>query len=496
VRAFGRYQLVERLASGGMAEVWRARASGPAGVDKEVALKLVLGEHPAAGDFARMLVEEARLAARLTHANVVQVFELVEEGGRHAIAMELVRGHDLGRVLERARQAGARLGLPRALHLCVEVARGLDYAHRLAEGGRSLGLVHRDVSPANVLVSFEGEVKLADFGIARAMSQAGLTDPGTVKGKLAYMAPEQARGEQVDGRADVFALAVLAWELCTGRRLFARDGDAATLAALLSGGPRSAPSAWNEAVPPALDAAILAALAHDPGARTATAGELGASLSAVLMRLARSPEELDLRSFMHRLWPGGDGPRVEALERTVLQSPPQAPPSPAGLPGAGAEAVPLVPQAAAEATRTMGRGPRPPTPGRRATALLLGLVVLGAGAAWRLRGPTGAGAGAVEATAADGAGPIPPAAEEPPLVRSPSVDGAAAARGEGRVVITVHPWAAVAVDGRPVGETPQDLRLPAGPHRLRAQHPALGAAELEVVVEPGRRLDWHPALRR
>jgi serine/threonine-protein kinase len=494
VRSFGRYQLIERLASGGMAEVWLARASGPAGVEKEVALKLVLGEHPAAGDFARMLVEEARLAARLTHANVVQVFELVEEGGRHAIAMELVRGHDLGRVLERARQAGARLGLPRALHLCVEVARGLDYAHRLSEGGRSLGVVHRDVSPANVLVSFEGEVKLADFGIARAMSQVGLTDPGTVKGKLAYMAPEQARGEPVDGRADVFALGVLAWELCTGRRLFARDSDAATLAALLAGGPRSAPSAWNEAVPPELDATILAALAHDPVARTATAGDLGASLSAALMRLARSPEELDLRCFMHRLWPEGDGPRAEATERTALRPPVQGAPRPADLRGASGGVAPAVPGAAAMATRTMGRAPGLATPGRRAAALLLGLVVLGAGVAWRLRGPLRAGAPG--ATARDGAGPTPPAADEPPLVRSPSVDGAAAARGEGRVVVTVHPWASVVVDGRPVGETPQDLRLPAGPHRLRAQHPALGTAELEVVVEPGRRLDWHPALGR
>jgi len=150
VRVFGRYQLLALLASGGMAEVWRARAGGPAGVEKEVALKLVRGEHAAASEFARMLVEEARLAARLSHANVVQVFELVEEGDRHAIAMELVRGHDLGRVLERARQAGLRLGLPRALHLCVEVARALDYAHRLEEGGRPIGLVHRDVSPANV----------------------------------------------------------------------------------------------------------------------------------------------------------------------------------------------------------------------------------------------------------------------------------------------------------------------------------------------------------
>lgn len=476
MRTFGRYQLLEPLASGGMAEVWRARAAGPAGVEKELALKLVRGEHAASSDFARMLVEEARLAARLTHANVVQVFELVEEGGRHAIAMELVRGHDLGRVLTRARQEGLRLGLPRALHLCVEVARALDYAHRLAEAGRPLGVVHRDVSPQNVLVSFEGEVKLADFGIARAMSQAGLTDPGQVKGKVAYMAPEQARGAAVDARADVFALGVLAWELCAGRRLFARDSDAATLAALLDDAALSPPSAWNEAVPAALDEAVLAALARDPSARTASAGELGGALSAVLLGLVRSPADVDLRAFMLRLWP--DGPAwAGPAEATALR--------PAGSPGEPADAP----------TRTVA--PRPA--GRRhwglaglalgALALLLGL---GLGAR-RWAGPAG---GQAPAPPAAVAGPASGAGAGPALRRDEGVDQAAAGRGEGRVVVTVHPWANVLVDGRPAGETPQDLRLPAGRHHLRVQHPALGAAELEVAVEAGRRLDWHPALTR
>ncbi len=487
MRVFGRYQLLEPLASGGMAEVWRARATGPAGVEKEVALKLVRGEHGASSDFARMLVEEARLAARLTHANVVQVFELVEAGGRHAIAMELVRGHDLGRVLEQARQAGVRLGLPRALHLCVEVARGLDYAHRLADGGRPLGVVHRDVSPHNVLVSFEGEVKLADFGIARAMSQAGLTDPGTVKGKVAYMAPEQARGEPLDARADVFALGVLCWELCAGRRLFARDGDAATLAALLAPEPVSPPSAWNEAVPPELDEALLAALARDPEVRTASAGELGSALAAVLLRLVRSPQDLDLRAFMRQLWPEGpEGPAGPAgartPERTALR------PAAAAPPGA----------ATPEATRTVGprslRLFRWKVAGPVVAAAALALGLGGALRAWSLREPKGTWPPI--AAPGEAGGDVRASPQGPLLVLDPGVDQAAAARGEGRVVITVHPWATVAVDGQPVGETPQDLRLPAGRHRLRAQHPELGAAELEVAVEPGRRLDWHPSLSR
>jgi serine/threonine-protein kinase len=478
VRVFGRYQLLAPLASGGMAEVWRARVAGPAGVEKEVALKLVRGEHGAASPFARMLVEEARLAARLSHANVVQVFELVEEGDRHAIAMELVRGHDLGRVLERARQAGLRLGLPRALHLCVEVARALDYAHRLEEDGRPLGVVHRDVSPPNVLVSFEGEVKLADFGIARAMSQAGLTDPGTVKGKLAYMAPEQARGLQVDARADVFALGVLCWELCAGRRLFARDSDAATLAALLDEAPLSPPSAWNEAVPPELDAAVLAALARDPAARTATAGALGAALSTVLLRLVRSPGDVDLRALMWQLWPEGDRAAMAAPEPTAVR--------PAHQP-----APPVSPQPSDDRrTRTLARpAPRPGRAWLVGGALALG--ALGLAAVLRPRPPPPP----VEA-AAPAAAPAESGGPTAPLTVAAAFDEEAARRGEARVHVAAHPWASVSVDGRPVGETPQDLRLTAGRHRLRAAHPTFGAAELEVEVEAGRHLTWHPTLTR
>ncbi|MCM2334432.1 MAG: protein kinase [Anaeromyxobacteraceae bacterium] len=476
MRVFGRYQLLAPLASGGMAEVWRARTTGAAGVEKEVALKLLRGEHQASSDFARMLVAEARLAARLSHANVVQVFELVEEGGRHAIAMELVHGHDLGRVVERCREAGVRLGLPRALHVCVEVARALDYAHRASAGGRLLGVVHRDVSPANVLVSFEGEVKLADFGIARATGQAGLTDPGTVKGKLAYMAPEQARGEPVDARADVFALGVICWELCTGRRLLARDSDGATLAAVLDGAPFSPPSAWNEAVPPALDAAVLAALAREPGARTATAGELGAALSAALLGLVRSPEDTDLRALMRRLWPEASTPSEPPAVRGAASGAPPASPAP---PPAVTALAP---------TRTL-------VPERRAW--------------WRRRpwvAPLLAAAGAVlvarnlDRPAAPRSLPQKEAAVGAPVGAAPTLrselDEAAARRGEGRVVVSAHPWASLWVDGQPVGETPRELLLPVGRHMLRAAHPTFGEAEVEVEVLPGRRLDWTPALTR
>ncbi len=334
MRTFGKYRLVEPIASGGMADVWRAEVTGAAGVVKEVALKLVRGEHAARSDFVRMFVEEARLASRLGHANVVQLFEFDQIEGRYYIAMELVRGRHLGRVAERARELGVRFGVPRAAQVAADVARGLAYAHRLTEGGRPLGLVHRDVSPHNVLVSFEGEVKLADFGIARALDRAGLTDPGTVKGKAAYMAPEQARGDVADARADVFSLGVVLWELCAGRRLFARESDAATLAAVLSDAPLSPPSTWNEEVPAELDRVILAALDRDPARRTASAQELATALAATLIRLVRSPEEVDLRAFMHRLFASelaardASPPEPTRVRPVAMAAEPVAEPSP------------------------------------------------------------------------------------------------------------------------------------------------------------------------
>jgi tRNA A-37 threonylcarbamoyl transferase component Bud32 len=550
VRTFGKYRLLEPLASGGMADVWRAETTGAAGVVKEVALKLVRGEHEARSDFVRMFIEEARLASRLSHANVVQVFEFDQVDGRYYIAMELVRGRNLVRVSERARELGARLGLPRAVHVGAEVAKALAYAHRLAgQDGAPLGIVHRDVSPHNVLVSFEGEVKLADFGIARAMSRAGLTDPGTVKGKLAYMAPEQARSAAVDPRADVFALGVVLWELCAGRRLFARDTDAATLAAVLDGAPPSPPSAWNEAVPPELDAVIVSALERDPARRMASAQDLATALGRVLLGLARSPEDWDLRGLMHRLWPDGATPGpTAATERTVVR------PGPRAAPGGGEEesaAAAVEPGADAPAdggTHATYTGMEPPRrrPGRAVrlgTAAAVAIAVIGGGGVVVARrggegtAPTATATATETPTAttetanpnananpptvpvtrvpdpvAPGPSPRPgPTAPPPVPPTSSSVrpersgrDAAAESKGAapadltaaGTLHVTSPSWANVTVDGKPVGETPVSVKLAPGRHRVRASHPRHGAREAVIDVLPGGRADWNANLGR
>jgi serine/threonine protein kinase len=494
VRSFGKYRLLEPVASGGMAEVWRAEAPGAEGFVKEVALKLIRGDHDARGDFVRMFIQEARYASRLTHANIVQVFEFDQVDGRYYIAMELVRGRTLREVVDRCREQGVRFGLARAAHVAAEVARALAYAHRMDEDGRPVGLVHRDVSPQNVLVSFEGEVKLTDFGIARALGAGEPTAPGTVKGKLAYMAPEQARSAAVDGRADVFAVGVMLWELCTGRRLFARETEAATLAALLGAEPVSPPSAWNEAVPPELDACVLAAVERDPERRTASAEALVTSLAIIRLSLAEGHEDLDLRALMRRLWPAGDATALQrAAERTVVREPADQ-------------------ERSAPTAVTVARPP-PRRRGRRVGWAAAAIVVLGAGGGlvW-LRGSRGTGSAAVPtspsspnttSTAISPPSPPPsstPSKSGPPPPTPPSTSNTTStplrAVEPARLSVHVWPYAIVTVDDGPELEAPFDGRpLPAGRRTLRARNER-GEDALEVTLEPGQRFVWKPKIGR
>ena len=228
-RIFGRYVLFDRIGRGGMADIFLARADTALGGARLCVVKQIL---PALGhdpQFERLLVEEAKLAARLTHGNVVQVFDLGRQDDRLFIVMEYVEGYDLNQLLRAVSRA--KLGLPAEFALLIvrETLRALDYAHRLKDAdGHVVGLVHRDVSPSNVLISFEGEIKLCDFGIARAFAahddERGAPEQipaeARIEGKSAYMSPEHARGHDIDARADVFAAGIILWELCAGRRLY------------------------------------------------------------------------------------------------------------------------------------------------------------------------------------------------------------------------------------------------------------------------------------
>src|SRR5579872_4867220 len=253
-RTFGRYALFDFIGKGGMAEIYLARQKTELGATRRCVVKQILPEFARDPAFSDMLVHEAKLAARLSHANVVQVFDLGREDERLFIAMEYVEGFDLNDLLRRCSRAKVPMPFELAVHVMREALKGLDYAHRRTDDeGRPLGIVHRDVSPSNLLVSFEGEVKVCDFGIAHANEALGQTAAPqlteALKGKAGYMSPEHARAEPIDARADVFAAGIVLWELAAGRRLY-RSSDE---------GPSLLEQARRAEVPPLPDGALPAA---------------------------------------------------------------------------------------------------------------------------------------------------------------------------------------------------------------------------------------------
>jgi serine/threonine protein kinase len=229
--ADSRYRITERVAAGGMAEVFRGVAESLQGFRKNIAIKRILPALTQNKKFVAMFLDEARLSLSLQHANIVQVFDIGHSEDTYFIVMEYVDGVDLKGLIEWRRRLGKRLPIAAALYLINEICKGLGYAHDLVspETGKPLGIVHRDISPPNVLISKQGEVKVVDFGLAKATSQIETTDPGVVKGKMSYLSPEAARGEDVDSRADIFSVGIILYELLTGKRLFYGETDYQTV---------------------------------------------------------------------------------------------------------------------------------------------------------------------------------------------------------------------------------------------------------------------------
>lgn len=265
----GRYQLVKRLALGGMAELYLARQLGGSGFEKVVAIKRVLPHLAEDAEFVSMFLNEARLAAGLDHSNIAHVMDFGNVGREYFMAMEYVHGRSVYDLLR-----SGRMPMDCALTIVCGIASALHYAHaRAGPDGRPLGLVHRDVSPSNVLVSYAGDVKLVDFGIAKATAQSTATRTGRIKGKLAYMAPEQIRGEEIDRRADIFSLGIVAYELTTGQRCFYAGGEFALINRVAEG-KFEPPSAVDPEFPPKLQAVIMKALSVDPDDRFDDARQL------------------------------------------------------------------------------------------------------------------------------------------------------------------------------------------------------------------------------
>ncbi|WP_309243059.1 protein kinase domain-containing protein [Hyalangium versicolor] len=277
---------MSKLAAGGMAVTYRARLKGAAGVTKPCVIKQILPHFADDPDFVEMFVSEARVAAGLSHGNIAQVFDFGEVNGQYFIALELVHGQPLSKVLRRAAKAGMGcFPIPLALHVVSKLCDGLDYAHRhVGEDGQALGLVHRDVSPDNVLISYEGEVKVIDFGIAKATSVVEQkTSPGVVKGKYPYFSPEQAQGRQdLDSRTDVYAAGVVLYEAVCGRRPY--DGEFVTVLPRILAGDYTPPSQVNPAISPELEEIITKALARRREDRFHTAKAFSEALVELLYR--------------------------------------------------------------------------------------------------------------------------------------------------------------------------------------------------------------------
>ncbi len=298
---FGRYQLLEKIAAGGMAEVYKARMRGEEGFEKIVAIKRILPHMADNDDFITMFVDEAKLAAQLTHNNIIHIYDLGKEDAYHYIAMEYVEGKDLRSILKTASEKGYPLPVDLALFIASKVANALDYAHRrMGLDGKELNLVHRDVSPQNVLISFEGDIKLCDFGIAKAATKVQQTQAGALKGKLQYMSPEQAWGKKVDRRTDIFSLGIVLFEMLAGERLFSGDTDL-TILEQVRDARSEAPSIKNPDVPKKVDQIVLKALAKNPQDRYQNASEMEKDINSVLYSFQPAPGPADLAIYMHRL---------------------------------------------------------------------------------------------------------------------------------------------------------------------------------------------------
>ncbi|MFO0567646.1 MAG: serine/threonine-protein kinase [Polyangiaceae bacterium] len=277
-----RYVLFDRIGSGGMASVHVARLLGPAGFSRTVAVKRLL-PHLATDDrFVAMLLDEARIAARVCHPCVVSVLDLVNENHELLLVMDYVHGEALSRLVRAAEGAGVPPPPAVASAILVSALLGLHAAHEATSAdGAPLGIVHRDVSPQNILVAADGIARVADFGIAMASARLQVTTPGELKGKLAYMAPEQALGSAVDRRADLYSAGVILWELLTGRRMFPA-GELDRLLARARPEPVDPPSRYSDRIAPEVDHVVMRALARAPENRFATAKELARALEVAL----------------------------------------------------------------------------------------------------------------------------------------------------------------------------------------------------------------------
>ena len=427
----GKYELLSRLGVGGMAELFIARTTAQHGFEKLVALKRILASHADDDQFIQMLLAEARLAATLHHPNIAQVYDVGEVDGTYFFTMEYVFGQDLRKIVRAVQGRGIWLAPELILQIIIGTASGLHYAHEKEGGdGELLGLVHRDVSPSNILVSHDGGVKLVDFGIARISAMQSNTAAGALKGKVPYMSPEQCRGEPLDRRSDIFSLGIMLWELTTRRRLFAGENDVAIAGKICNvDAPR--PSTLVADYPPELEAIVLKALARDRNARYSTAQELQLDLEEYARDQRLLLSSARLAAFMGDLFADQiKATKADIRQQIASHTEPPAP-RPETNDATWANAHPGEPQ---ELNHTDIEMSAPPRPGRRlwlglagGAALLLTVIMAMRGGDKPTPQPTPAPTPAVASVVAPVVStPTPPAepavtAPTPPVASDPDL---------------------------------------------------------------------------
>lgn len=397
-----RYELVGELASGGMATVFLGRIAGVGGFQRFVAIKRLHPHLATEQEFVEMFIDEARLAAGIHHPNVVPILDIGTSERGYYLVMEYIEGDTLARLLARAATSGERLPVPIAIRIILDTLAGLHAAHELRDDqDKLLGLVHRDVSPQNVLVGVDGTARITDFGVARASARLTSTRAGQLKGKLAYMAPEQAKGKDVDRRADVFAMGTVVWEVLAGKRLFKAEDEAATLNRVLFE-PIPKLRDADPSLPAALEAVTMKALDRDPDKRFASCSELADALERAGRATRSIASARDVASYVQKLLGQDIQAQREAVRawiaasepsRTQLADAPIAPPPTAAEPTAttssvSSAAISIRPENAQPLASGALAGPtaHPPPKKRQALiaaaviggGLLFGLVVWGA----------------------------------------------------------------------------------------------------------------------
>lgn len=488
------YELIRRLASGGMGEVFVARRTGAGQFEKKVALKLLLPHLVASPELVQRFYAEARLAARMHHPNIVEIFDLGEADGRPFIAMQLVEGVSLSHLLRVLRERGERLPLPLVRLVATGVFEALRYAHTLTDGrGQPLKLVHRDVTPSNILVSSAGQVLLTDFGIARVQDAEGFTNPGEVRGKAAYLAPEQLLHDaRVDARADIYSAALTLYELLTGENPYRRPSMAEALEAVRTGA-RKPLRALRPDVSERMANALEQALARRPEERFSDANALREAF--VDGPVATAPE---LAAEVRRLC--GDALRASTSDE-VSDGP--------GTRSVVVTVTPTVLELPAVRGTTVLPAPAPKrTRGVWVLALLLTLTSAGVGAWWLSRGDEPADVAPpvappppvhtsaetpVEPPPAVEPAPIAPEEKPPEVTKAPprpakpvKVAKAPAALRVGYVSADAVPWAEVLLDGRLLDRTPfARYPLPVGRHTLVFRGPDGRKEKRTVTVKEG-----------